>query len=277
MAAAAWTSHPAFRPYRRWLADCPDDAPAVATLASWARVAGASLPDGRTIGFAAAEGRLAALDYEASVHLRAEVPVREGVWHDAMNALVWLTLPRTKAALNAIHLARGRAATPNARDRARDAATLLDESGLVLGCDDASLPPLLAAHAWRRLFVERAEDVRRHLRPVVLGHGLMDKLRAPFRALTATVLFVPFGAGALPEPDDVAALDAGAAACVAGTVLTPASLHPLPVAALQGWDAERLGARLFDDASVFRPASPRSTGARHGEPAVGLERTRRRC
>lgn len=262
MAAASWASHPAFRPYRRWLADCADDAPGVTTLASWARAAGASLPDGRSIGFVAAEGRFAALDYEASVRMRAEVPVREGAWHDAMNALAWLVLPRTKAALNAIHVAGGRAATPNARGRARDAATLLDESGLVLGCDDASLPPLLAAHAWRRLFVERAEDVRRHTRPVVLGHGLMDKLRTPFRALTAKVLVVPFGPGALPDPDDVAALDVGAAACVAGAALTPASLHPLPVAALPGWDAERLGARLFDDTSVFRPASPRSTGAR---------------
>jgi hypothetical protein len=29
-------------------------------------------------------------------------------------------------------------------------------------------------------------------------------------------------------------------------------LPPLPVAALPGWDSEALGARLFDDPSVFR-------------------------
>jgi len=45
-----------------------------------------------------------------------------------------------------------------------------------------------------------------------------------------------------------------------GAAFSPADLLPLPVAALPGWDVEGLGARLFDDASVFRPRA----GAPHG-------------
>ena len=256
--APASVSHPAFQPYRRWLAQGSAVPPDVATLSSWARRSGLALPDGRAIGFVPAEGRTGALDFEDSVAARARVPVRAGSWHDAMNALAWLAVPRTKAALNAIHVARGRAATPNARDRTRDAATLLDESGLILGCDNASLPPLLAAHAWRALFVERAGDVRTHFLAVAVGHGLLDRLRTPFRALTAKVLIVAFAPGALPEAADVAGLDAAAAARVADATFGPASLVALPIAALPGWDTELLGDRLFDDQTVFRPQRSRA-------------------
>jgi len=38
------------------------------------------------------------------------------------------------------------------------------------------------------------------------------------------------------------------AACAAGPNYVP----PLPVAALRGWDSERMGERLFDDRAVFR-------------------------
>ena len=49
------------------------------------------------------------------------------------------------------------------------------------------------------------------------------------------------------------AVDAAAATAIASTDLVPEVLAALPVAALPGWDGEGLGARLFDDARVFRP------------------------
>jgi len=255
----SWTSHPAFAPMRRWLDLRGGDLPGLDALTAWAEEADLALPDGRRLRFVEAPARLSALDYERRIADRGEVPVCPGSWHDAMNALAWLSLPRAKAALNAIHVTHARAGTPNARDRARDAATLLDESGLLFGCDDASLPPLLAAHAWRELFVARAEDVRRHVRPLVIGHGLLERLRTPFRAITAKVLVVGFAAGTLPDEADLATLDAQAAALIADRSFAPVTLHPLPVAALPGWDSERLGVQLFDDASVFRPRPRRSS------------------
>jgi len=67
---------------------------------------------------------------------------------------------------------------------------------------------------------------------------------------------LPLDGPALPlEPVQLAAaLDAAAAATISarGVAFAPEDLLPLPVAALPGWDVEASGARLFDDAAVFR-------------------------
>ncbi len=243
MAGAA--AHPAFAPYARWKHS--DDAPSLATLNAWARAASLALPDGRALRFAGVR-TAGALDYEAAVARDAVVPTRAGNLHDACNALAWLAFPRTKAALNAVHVRAGAAPTANRRAPARDAATLLDESGLLLACDDDALVALLRAHRWRDLFVGRADDVARRVRPFAVGHGLLEKLRRPFRGLTAHVLVLPLAA---PHAT-VATVDAAAAAAIASEALTSTRLAVLPVAALPGWDGENLGAALFDDVSVFR-------------------------
>ena len=95
------------------------------------------------------------------------------------------------------------------------------------------------------------------MRAVALGHGLLAKLAAPFRGITARALVLPLEGAALPtEGAQLAAvLDAAAAASIdaRGAAFAPEDLLPLPVAALPGWDVEASGARLFDDAAVFRP------------------------
>ncbi len=47
------------------------------------------------------------IPYESHVWLHGEVPTRtgEGAWHDFFNALMWITLPQTKAQLNALQAA----------------------------------------------------------------------------------------------------------------------------------------------------------------------------
>jgi hypothetical protein len=91
----------------------------------------------------------------------------------------------------------------------------------------------------------------------MIGHGALAKCVAPFRALTARALVIPLAAAELPGGPQAlaAALDAAAAERLAraGAVFAPADLLPLPIAAIPGWDAEQLGSRLYDDASVFRP------------------------
>ena len=243
-------------PFARWLA--AGRSPDLPTLNGLARECGLALPDGRPLTFVVPRARLRALDYERAIAERGVIATRDGNLHDAFNALAWLRFPRTKAALNAVHVQAAGAATGNARNRARDAATLLDESGLLLCCVDAGLVALLRAHAWRELFWERRADVARGMRPRVLGHGLAEKLVAPYRALTASVLII----AALPRPAassdareamDAAMVDANAAATIAAPGFGPDLLTPLPVAALPGWDTECLGHVLFDDLSVFRP------------------------
>ena len=256
-------AHPAFAPYARWLAGLDADAAVpLATLNGWARAAGAALPDGRPLAFVAPPpGRLPALAYERRIAERGLVPTRERNRHDLFNALAWLVFPRAKAALNAIHAAAPLPAIGDARDRSRDAATLLDESGLIVACADAALLAMWRAHAWRDLFWTRRGDVAARMRVVAIGHGLLDRLVTPFRALTAKALVLAIDATALPvDPRALCAvLDGAAAARIAarGAALRPDELLPLPVAALPGWDAADVGARLFDDVAVFRPRPAR--------------------
>ena len=209
------------------------------------------MPDGRPLTFVTPTARLRALDYECAIDGCGEIATRNGNLHDAFNAMAWLRFPRTKAALNALHVKAADATTGNARNRARDAATLLDESGLLLSCRDVGLVALLRARAWRELFWTRRDQVEHAMRPMVLGHGLAEKLMSPYRAMTAQVLIID-EAGACEPPDEIA-LDRIVAATIAAPGFEPGVLTPLPVAALPGWDTENMGERLFDDLSVFRP------------------------
>jgi hypothetical protein len=77
---------------------------------------------GRPVRFIEAS-RARPIPYESHIWLHGEVPTRtgEGAWHDFFNALIWLSLPRTKAQLNALQAAAierdgvGRAARRAAR------------------------------------------------------------------------------------------------------------------------------------------------------------------
>ena len=226
-----------------------------------------------------------ALDWERAIAATACVRLREGSWHDAFNALAWLAFPRTKAALNAVHVAAcaaggeaagtprvGAAAIPRAGRRAaatRGAApatraTLLDESGVVVACADGDLVGAWREHRWRDAFGDAAR-VGASLAAWVVGHGVLDKLRAPFPGLTAKALVLPVAPAALPREPEArrADLDRRAAAWIVarGAAFAPDDLLPLPLAALPAlaWQFPvdlplSADPRRFDDVAVFRPA-----------------------
>ncbi|MFN8737837.1 MAG: DUF3025 domain-containing protein, partial [Betaproteobacteria bacterium] len=177
----------------------------------------------------------------------------------AGNALMWLTLPQSKAALNARQAAElARAGVTAPRGAVRDAATLLDESGLLLACgDDAVLQmaaTALAGHDWQRLLVEHRPAWGRTLVPWLLGHALLEKLARPYKAITATVLLVRADA-----PGTAAAVDAAAAAELYSAPLQSRRLPRLPVLGIPGWWAANAAASFYDDPQVFRPARPLAT------------------
>jgi len=232
-------------------------------LNAWAREASLALPDGRPLSFVEPPPRrLSALAYERRIAEGAEIVTRSGSLHDFCNALAWLLFPRAKAALNAMHVDALHSRQPQGRGSVRDAATLLDESGVLFACVDAKLLERWHAHAWREAFWDAREADALPARALVIGHGLLAKCVAPFRAVTAKALVLPCAAVDLPpeSPELSAALDAVAAAHLAalGPGLSPRTLLPLPIAALPGWDTERLGLRLFDDVTVFRSRRSRN-------------------
>jgi len=93
--------------------------------------------------------------YDARIVLERCVPTRARSWHDYLNALVWATFPRAKAALHARQhqalagrIVPGATRLPSTRSREHDALALIDEGGLVvLEASDAPAVSLIFGHA----------------------------------------------------------------------------------------------------------------------------------
>lgn len=76
--------------------------------------------------------------YEPRVYTLGELFTRENHWHDLLNACVWATFPKTKAALNRRHYAAFSSRNPlpvhalSNRSPEQDALTLFDEGGGII-------------------------------------------------------------------------------------------------------------------------------------------------
>lgn len=253
-----------------WLADFADGplfgslasvAPSIAGRTVWpgltelnrlAENSGLVNAAGRPVRFVAQTVRCGQRDYEAQILSTGRVPTRAENWHDLLNALVWLALPRTKAALNAVQCSA--LAAGGRRPPLSDAATLFDESGLVLLARDDGMAGLLRARRWREAFLDR-RAAWCEVRCYVVGHALLEKALAPFPAMTAKCLALT--SEALPAPDAPPPdwLDrAIAQRWTGGCVRTPADLFPLPVLGIPGvWPANEQP-DFYADARVFRPS-----------------------
>jgi hypothetical protein len=193
--------------------------------------------------------------YEEHIALTGEVPTRDNL-HDFFNALMWLTFPRSKARLNALQAAAiARDGIGPRRGPLRDAATLFDENAALLLTQREDLVDALAAHEWRRLFVDQRSAWTSEVRVVVFGHALLEKLTRPYRGVTAHAFAIALPADASPPAIDAAVSD------VLDARLAPQGLLPLPVMGIPGW-APNDDAAFYDDAAVFRPARPTRTEAR---------------
>lgn len=193
--------------------------------------------------------------YELHISETGRVPTRDDL-HDLFNALCWLAFPRTKAALNAVQAAViARDGVRGRRGPVRDAATLIDESGLLLAAADSRVFAALAAHDWPRLLVHERARWGAEIVPMAFGHALFEKLVRPFKAITAVVVPLPL---AVPgDGVDTRALDAAAADFVRDPELRPRRLLRLPVLGIPGWHEPNTDAGFYDDAAVFRPAPNR--------------------
>jgi hypothetical protein len=185
--------------------------------------------------------------YEIKVFETGKVETRPDNLHDFFNALAWLSFPRTKARINALHAAE--IPTEGARrGRLRDLLTIFDEGGAIVQCDDRELLSMLKNFGWKDLFWHNRDKVRAAMRIVVLGHAVLEQALEPRPGITCKAIMIP----ATADPD-AAALDwlgrlpPGA---------SPRDLAPLPIFGYPGWSAQ--DERFYDDARYFRPQPVKS-------------------
>jgi hypothetical protein len=132
--------------------------------------------------------------YESFISRTHHVPTRDNL-HDFFNALCWFRFPLTKSYLNEQQaLAIEALGHVHARGALRDALTLLDENACFVWCEDV-LWERLKSHDWLSAFWLERESWM-HVRVELFGHALLEKLCAPYKAITAHAIralpFVPF-------------------------------------------------------------------------------------
>ncbi|GAB4478933.1 MAG: DUF3025 domain-containing protein [Burkholderiaceae bacterium] len=227
-----------------------------AALTDAARERGVVSGRGEPITFVGADDA-GGTPYELHVAATGRVPTRANL-HDAFNALAWLAYPRAKAALNRRQAdeieARGIGGT---RGAVRDAATLIDESALLVASDDAAVFDGLARHDWRLLLIEWRARWGREIVPLAFGHALLEKLAGPFKAITACVVPLPLRGDR----------DEAAARFIARADLAPPLLAHLPVLGIPGWWAANAAPSFYDDPAVFRAAPGRARQMRAAQAA----------
>ncbi|WP_025916299.1 DUF3025 domain-containing protein [Herminiimonas sp. CN] len=200
--------------------------------------------------------------YEAFISAAGCVPTRANL-HDFFNALVWLSFPRIKRQLNALQAAQiALDGIGKARGPARDAATIFDENAALLVVRDArpgrALVDALRNHRWQEALVGQRGDFGAAAEVWLFVHALMEKLVAPYKAITAhtRVVLVDGWYFALDQAARRAWVDRQVAQELAAQGLNNAGFTPLPVLGVPDcWPGQ--DAPFYADAGVFRPKRQR--------------------
>ncbi|MRV76603.1 DUF3025 domain-containing protein [Duganella sp. FT92W] len=196
--------------------------------------------------------------YEEFIGATGNVPTRENL-HDFFNALVWLSFPRIKQQLNALQAAQiAQDGVGKSRGPARDAATLFDENAALLVVRDdepgRALVQALRGHDWHTAFVGLRDLFGRDAQVWLFGHALMEKLVAPYKAITAhtRVVLADDGYFALDGAGRRAWVDDKVARELAAEGLHKGCFTPLPMLGVPDWWPQQDEA-FYGDAAVFRP------------------------
>jgi hypothetical protein len=214
---------------------------------------------GHSIQFVPQSDLPAGVAYEAFIGMTGGVPTRDNL-HDFFNALVWLSFPRIKVQLNALQAAEiervaGQEAHASSihRGKLRDATTIFDENAALLVTRNKRLVDGLRAHQWSDVFVTRRAEFERDCETWLFGHALMEKLVAPYKAITAHAWVVEAGDDffSLSHQGKRSWIDAAVTPQIANGLVT-GDFTPLPVLGIPGW-WESQDSGFYADTGVFRP------------------------
>ncbi|HEX7644025.1 MAG TPA: DUF3025 domain-containing protein [Burkholderiaceae bacterium] len=252
----AWSA-PWLEDWRSWAPDCAGNGWRDA-LNAMARAMDLRNAGGLPLRFVEQSALPESAAYEAFIHDNGDVPTRANL-HDFFNALIWLSYPRIKRGLNAIQARELAAAgVGKTRGSVRDAATLFDENAALFACADPAIVAALRAHEWENLFIERRAAFGMQCAAFPFGHALLEKLTAPFKAITAHAWVVETDAAffRLSREEQRRRLDRIVADQLEAG-LPGAGFTPLPVLGIPGW-ATGQDAEYYRDRSVFRPKRSRT-------------------
>jgi hypothetical protein len=203
-----------------------------------------------------ADARLAAAGgFDALIAESALIPTRPELHHDLLGALIWLHFPALKTAIHRAQLAGG----GGPRGPSENAATHLDESGVLVVSSDSSVFEALAELKWLEVFWRRRAALEQTTRFIAFGHGLLDSLREPHPKLMGKALFVRVTAAQLElsASELRVFLDRRLAQRLPSFLVEPARLHPLPVLGIPGWSAPQPEV-FYRNEQYFRVARARS-------------------
>lgn len=203
-------------------------------------------------------GNTAIRQYENRIYLTGEVPTRKANWHDFFNTLVWLTFPRAKAALNHIHFQSLHNNAENQIEKRgpfRDAATLFDESGVIVLSSRPEWIMLLRQHEWKTVFWRHRASLPASMRFILFGHALYEKMLDPYVGLTGKGVFFEVDEAFLQKPlaDRLRTVDHWLADFLLHTLSTTADLSPIPVLGYPGWVDANADSDYYDNQRYFRP------------------------
>lgn len=206
---------------------------------------------------APADDESTSMHYEKRIAETGEIATREN-WHDFFNAMQWLTIPKSKAAISEMHtrLLAAQIDGVKARTIARDVLTLFDEGGVIVASADELLLDHIRHFEWKKLFVDRRADANKNIGFYLTGHSVLEKMLDPFVGVTAKALLLNVDDNFFAQSHDaqLREIDSRAASWLmnAQSLTSTRNLHPLPILGIPGWFAANEAQTFYDDAHYFR-------------------------
>jgi Protein of unknown function (DUF3025) len=196
--------------------------------------------------------------FDAFIASSARIPVRCGSYHDLLGALIWLHFPLMKRAIHDIQLTN----PSGPRSARQNAATHLDESGVLVLSSDPAVFAGLSALEWSEVLWQRRAALLETTRFLCFGHGLLDGLRVPHPRLMSMALFARVSPRrlTLTAPELRVFVDRELSRSLPGFLLEPRRLQPLPVLGVPGWSSEQC-AEFYQNEHYSRRARQRLRSA----------------
>lgn len=195
--------------------------------------------------------------YESRIYLSGQIQTRIENWHDFFNALVWQVFPQSKSELNQLHFrAHQLESKNNAKNRCavRDAATLFDESGIIVVSSNKLLTQLLEGFEWKNLFWKHRKCVLTSMRFFIYGHGLYEKALNPYVGMTGKGIIFNVNHDFFSKTlsDQLLSADTILESFLSQNLLSSSNLTPIPLLGYPGWIRENENEVYYDNKEYFR-------------------------